>query len=426
MTRGTRIRIALFLVLTAVGVTYVTANYLGFVDRVLGRGLTVHATLPASGGLFEGSEVTYRGVKIGKVSRMEVAGEGVRLTLALEEGTRLPADSPMFVHNLSAVGEQYLDFEPASDQGPYVEDGDVLQGSAESLPVDEGELLVSLDDLVESVDEQNLQVAVRELGTLFQGTGEPLGRILDNTRTFVAEASASSDETIALLESGLTVLRTQREEGDNIRAFARDLNKVTRTLRTSDGDLRKTLDRTPGAARELDELLTGLEPTLPVFLSNAITANQVVVTHLDALEQILVLYPMIIANGLTTPDDGYGHVGLQFDYSVPPCTDGFLPRDQWRLTTDLTDGETFPAECNAGPPYVMRGPKHAPGQEYNPSPGASAGGSLNRAPYDPTTGQVGGLVDDSGEPVSYRDPGTLSVLGDDAWKWLLVGPVAAP
>ena len=58
MSRGVRIRIAAFLVLSAVGIVYVTASYLGFVDRVLGRGLTVHATLPTSGGLYEGSEVT--------------------------------------------------------------------------------------------------------------------------------------------------------------------------------------------------------------------------------------------------------------------------------------------------------------------------------------------------------------------------------
>ncbi len=32
----------------------------------------------------------------------------------------------MFVHNLSAVGEQYLDFEPPDDQGPYARSGDTF------------------------------------------------------------------------------------------------------------------------------------------------------------------------------------------------------------------------------------------------------------------------------------------------------------
>jgi phospholipid/cholesterol/gamma-HCH transport system substrate-binding protein len=133
MTHGTRIRIAAFLVLSAVGIVYITAAYLGFVDRVLGRGITVHATLPTSGGLYEGSEVTYRGVGIGKVSKMTATRDGVTLDLALEEGTELPLDSPMYVHNLSAVGEQYLDFEPPDDEGPYVTEGTTLKGNEDSM-----------------------------------------------------------------------------------------------------------------------------------------------------------------------------------------------------------------------------------------------------------------------------------------------------
>ena len=50
MTRGIKIRLIAFLILSAVGIVYVAGSYLGLVDRVLGRGLTVHATLPGSGG----------------------------------------------------------------------------------------------------------------------------------------------------------------------------------------------------------------------------------------------------------------------------------------------------------------------------------------------------------------------------------------
>ena len=61
MRRGIQIRLIAFVLLSVTGMAYVGASYLGFVDQVLGRGYTVHVTLPQSGGLFEGSEVTYRG-----------------------------------------------------------------------------------------------------------------------------------------------------------------------------------------------------------------------------------------------------------------------------------------------------------------------------------------------------------------------------
>ncbi|KQW53098.1 hypothetical protein ASC77_02010 [Nocardioides sp. Root1257] len=419
MSRGVRIRIGAFLVLSAVGIVYIAGTYLGLVDRVLGRGITVHATLPSSGGLFEGSEVTYRGVKVGKVSKMQATAEGITLDLALEDGTKLPADSPMFVHNLSAVGEQYLDFEPPDDKGPYVEAGGTLHGTADSLPVDEGDLLVELNQFVSSVDKDNLTTVVRELGTMFDDTGVPLQRLLDNGSTFVREASAHTDQTIALLDQGKKVLTTQQGEKENIRSLSSNLHALTDALAASDDDLETVLDGTPGTARELDAMLKDLEPTLPVLLGSAVSVNQVVVSHLDGVEQLLVTYPRTISAGFTgTPGDGYGHVNLQFA-SQPPCTQGYKPRSQWRQPNDLSDAPIFPAHCTAGPPYAMRGANYSPGTAGNPSPGR-----LYRSSYDPETGFVQGAVDRQGNPVRFLDQGNLSILGDDAWKWLLVGPVS--
>src|SRR5690606_29507449 len=110
-----------------------------------------------------------------------------------------------------------------------------------------------------------------------------------------------------------------------------------------------------------DKLLAGLEPTMPVFIGNLVTLNQIVTTRLSAVEQLLVTFPKIVANGFTgTPGDGYGHINLQFAQSPGPCREGFMPSDEWRPSTDLTDTPVYPARCESGPPYNMRGPKYAP------------------------------------------------------------------
>lgn len=419
MSSGVRIRLIAFVILSAVGITYIGANYLGIVDRITGRGLSVTATLPGSGGLFEGSEVTYRGVKIGKVTEMTPTTDGIELKLAIEEDTKLPTDSVMYVHNLSAVGEQYLDFQPPDEEGPYAEDGTVFHGDESSLPVDEADLLVDLNDFVGSVDKQSLRVVVEELGVMFGDTGRDLQTMLDSGSLFVQEATEHADETVALLRNGLTVLRTQRGQKENIRSFARDLSTLTAALRSSDKDLRTVLTSTPGAARELQALLEDLEPTLPVLLSDTVSVNQVVLSNLDGLEQLLVTYPALISGGPTgSTRDGWGHVNVQMDNAVPPCTEGYLPRSRWRSPHNLTDAPYFHAECKSGPPYVMRGPKYVPARRGNASTPRVYSGV-----YDPETGEVPGVRDDEGRQVFFRQPGNLSVLGGDAWKWLLVGPV---
>jgi phospholipid/cholesterol/gamma-HCH transport system substrate-binding protein len=344
----------------------------------------------------------------------------VRLDLTLEDGTQLPVDSPMYVHNLSAVGEQYLDFEPPDDQGPYAEAGDTLEGSEESMPVDEADLLVELDAFVSSVDRRNLKVVVRELGLMFTDTGRALQQMLDQGSRFIDEAAAHEEETIDLLDNGLTVLRTQRDEGENIRSFARDLRLLTGSLRSSDGDLRGVLQGTPGTARELEAMMVDLEPTLPVLLGNAVSIDQVVVSHLAGLEQLLVTFPRAISSGFTgTPPKGGGRVNMQFSNKVQPCTEGYMPESQWRRADQTSDAPIYPASCESGPPYNMRGTKYSPDNRGSSSPGRAYRGS-----YDPSTGLVAGAVDAQGNPVRFLDPGNLSILGDDSWKWLLVGPVA--
>lgn len=411
MTAGVKIRLMAFLVLSAVGIVYIAASYLGLVDKVLGKGVDIHATLPRSSGLFVGSEVTYRGLKVGKVDAMHVTRSGVKLDLALEEGTRIPLDSPMYVHNLSAVGEQYLDFEPVDDSGPYADDGDTIEGGPESLPVDEDDLLVQLDELVGSVDRRELRTVIAELGTMFNDTGRPLGRLIDNGDLFVREAQANQDETVALLDNGLTVLRTQAREGESIQAFSRDLADLTGALARSDKDLRTVLDDGGSAAREMDRLLKDLEPTLPVALANLVTVNQVVTPRLTAVEQLLVTFPRMISSGFTgTPGDGYGHINLQLAGEPQPCRKGYLDPDRWRRGNDLKDGPIYTkAHCASGAPYNMRGSKYAPefgssGSAHRPAPGGSAASRLGAA-------VVSGLG------------GQQAVFGDDSWKWLLIGPV---
>jgi phospholipid/cholesterol/gamma-HCH transport system substrate-binding protein len=418
MTRGIKVRLLAFVVLSAVGIVYVAGSFLGITDRLLGRGLTIHATLPTSGGLFTGSEVTYRGVKVGKVSGMHVTRKGLRLDLALKDKTKIPMDSKMFVHNLSAVGEQYLDFEPPDDNPPYAAAGDVIKGDKASLPISEEVLLTRMNSLVTSVDRTQLSTVIEELGTMFRGTANPLQRMVDSGSQFVDTAAAHTNETIALLDTGKTVLQTQADHEKDIRAFARDLADLTGTLRASDTNIRTLLQGGPPAVREVDALMKGLEPTLPVFLSNLVTTNQVLTANLPALEQMLVVFPHVIAAGFTgTPGDGYGHINLQFNNSVAPCTKGYKPPSQWRDPLDESDGPIYPAQCKAGPPQEMRGFREAPSF----GSASSVGRSYRVTPYDASTGQVGS---GRGSKVLGSRGGLQTVFGDNSWQWMLTGSTA--
>lgn len=411
ITRGVKARLVAFVLLTVVGVVYAGANYLGLVDAVLGRGYSVAVRLPGSGGLYEGSLVTYRGVQVGKVAKMTVAGDGVNIRVAMEDHARVPVESEVFVHTGSAVGEQYLDFEPSATDGPYLSDGDTVSGSAESLPVDEADLLVGLDEFVDSVDGDDLATVVGELGAMFGDTGRPLQQIIDNGTRLIGEASAARAETIDLLQQGQTVLRTQQDHAADIRAFSAGLAGFTGALSAADADLEGIVEGGPDTLVQVRQLLEDLEPTLPILLGNLATINQVTAVRMDNVEQLLVTYPVIISSGFTgTTTDGYGHVHLEFTQEPEPCTQGYLPPDRWRPGDDLSDGEPYlQARCAAGPPYAIRGSNYAPKPKGSPA--------ARVAPYDPATGTVSGGPD----RVAIGN-GVGDIYGEDAWKWMLIGP----
>ena len=181
------------------------------------------------------------------------------------------------------------------------------------------------------------------------------------------------------------------------------------------------LDGTPGTARELDALLRDLEPTLPVLLGNAVSVNQVVVSHLAGIEQLLVTYPRTIATGFTgTPGDGYGHVNLQLDNAVAAVHGGLQAAQRVAAAERPHRRPDLP-----GPVHQRSAVRHARPEALARASGNPSPGRVYRSSYDPTTGFVSGAVDADGQPVRFVDQGNLSILGGDAWKWLLVGPVTS-
>src|SRR5262245_16633650 len=124
LTRFVRIQLIVFTIASVVGLTVIGVKYLQ-TATLLGVGrLTVTLQLPASGGLYRFSNVTYRGVQIGKVTEVKVVdGRRVDATLSLDDSPRVPVDLVAHVRSISAVGEQFVDLQPNTEGPPYLSDG---------------------------------------------------------------------------------------------------------------------------------------------------------------------------------------------------------------------------------------------------------------------------------------------------------------
>src|SRR5689334_22462751 len=91
----------------------------------------VTAHFSDSGGVFAGSQVTYRGVAVGKVDRLELTDDGVDVILKIEkDNDDIPADTLALVGNGSAVGEQYVELQPQTKDEPFLKKGSEIEAGA--------------------------------------------------------------------------------------------------------------------------------------------------------------------------------------------------------------------------------------------------------------------------------------------------------
>ncbi|MFE2049657.1 MCE family protein [Streptomyces sp. NPDC059459] len=363
------------LVLGFVGIRYADlGRYVGAADYY-----TVDVELPRTGGLFTHSDVTYRGVSVGRVGPIDLTADGVVAHLRIKKSApSIPADTRAVVAGLSAVGEQYIDLRPESDSGPYLADGTRIELPDTEVPAPVTDVLTSVDALTRSVPLEDLRTVVDEFGKTFEGHGDDLQALLDNGSAFVEAADRALPSTTRLLTDGETVLRTQAEEAEAIRGFADGATELARTLKGSDADLRRLLTVTPGAATQVSGLLRDLDPSLGVVLANLLTTSEVAVTRQRGIEELLVKYPAAVSAGATAVDGGTMKLGLAVTFFKPlPCTAGY-GGTRYRNGLDLGTAPALNtgASCTAPPGtgVNVRGSANAP--RGGPVPEPARPGSL--------------------------------------------------
>jgi phospholipid/cholesterol/gamma-HCH transport system substrate-binding protein len=372
LTRFVRIQLVIFAIAAVVGMAVMAFNYLQ-APTLLGLGrYTVKVELPASGGLYQFSNVTYRGVQIGKVTSVDLTPTGAEATLSLNSSPKIPSDLAAAVRSISAVGEQYVDLQPRTNSGPYLTDGSVIPVADTSIPQEVGPVLDQTSKLLDSIPGDKLTRLLDNAHQAFGGTGYDFGSLIDSGSQIAADSNKTADVTSKLINDTGPLLDTQVQTTDAIRTWARSLAGITDQFNNNDAQFRSILETGPGSLNEATKLLDQLKPTLPVLLANLTTIGQVAVTYHASLEQLLVLLPPFVAAtqtfGVASKNSGglpLGEFALEMG-DVPACTVGFIPPSQWRSPADLTTVDTpdgLYCKLPQDSPVAVRGARNFPCQD---------------------------------------------------------------
>lgn len=422
LTRLVKVQLTLFTIAALVGIGVLVVQYLKL-PTLLGIGrIAVTMNMPDAGGLYRFANVTYRGVQIGKVTKIDVNAQGAVATLSLDASPRVPSALRAEVRSVSAVGEQYVDLQPDREDGPFLADGSVIAASEVTVPERVAPMLDRVSGLITSVPTDNLGKLLDETFLAFNGAGSDLQSLSDSAGRIAADLDRTAERTAQLVEDAQPFLEGQVTTADELRTWAARLAAVSGQLVVDDPYLRTVLETGPSAADEVSRLLTQVQPTLPVLLANMVSLSQVAVTYHPGIKQLLVMLPPLVAmyQAAVGDNNATGIPVGDFRISVddpPACTVGFLPPSQRRNPADTTTIDTpdgMYCKLPQDSPISVRGVRNTPCMDkpgkYAPTvaicksdkpyqPLAARQHTLGPTPFDPNlVGQgvpVDGRVDEN-------------------------------
>ncbi|HEY5150547.1 MAG TPA: MCE family protein, partial [Mycobacterium sp.] len=278
-------------------VTVIACGVMAFgfikVPALLGIGrYTVVVDMPAAGGLYPTSVVTYRGTEVGRVRSVDVTATGVRAVLTMNSAVPVPSPVTAAVHSRSAIGEQFLDLTPQDSGGGHpLRDGDVISAAQVRIPPDIATLLDATNRALTAIPHDDLRTVVEEANKAVAGLGPELSRIVDGSTALAIEADKAREPIVALIDQSPAVLDSQARTADSIAAWAAHMASITGQLKERDGALADLLTQGGPALREGTAFFDRVAPALPVLLANMSSLGDIAVAYRADIEQLLVLFP---------------------------------------------------------------------------------------------------------------------------------------
>ncbi|MGV0635024.1 MlaD family protein [Mycolicibacillus trivialis] len=171
--------------------------------------------LDTSGGLLQTSQVTMRGVAVGRVTGIRTRPDGLAVSIDLDAEHPVPADSAITVQNLSVAGEQFIDFAPAVIAPPYLADGVVIPADRVAPTVTVSALLAKLEALFAALNPDDLHTIVSNVAASLTDNDDTLDALATTSRLFAGmvhddrEQLGTMFDNLSTLTAGMDALNVK-------------------------------------------------------------------------------------------------------------------------------------------------------------------------------------------------------------------------
>jgi phospholipid/cholesterol/gamma-HCH transport system substrate-binding protein len=328
MSRRILANLAVFVVVFLVMCVWAVGNVIT-VDAIEGP-YEFDVELGAASGLAANAEVAYLGVHFGRVGDIELTEGGVRATLKIDDGRRIPVGSVARVFRKSAIGEPYIDFQPpegfdfeGAGDGDYYQAGDTVPVEDTRIPIEFSELLRTASALISAIEPERAATLLHELALGLEGRGEDLRTLTEASDTLAATFAERTDALDRLAVNNTRLTAVLAEHRGSLGQSLSDLAALADSLRAAGPDTQVLLDRGTALLAEVGDLVHDVRPSLDCLLADLVLVNDrgAEPERLAGLARHLEIGPAAYALFATTrdvePDGPWVRVNLLMEPSNP-------------------------------------------------------------------------------------------------------------
>ncbi|MGJ9412641.1 MCE family protein [Aeromicrobium sp. CF4.19] len=271
-------------------------------------GTELEALFDSTVGLYTGSDVQVLGVPVGTVTAVEPDGDHVRVSMRLDRGQEVGADSAAVVVAPTLVSDRFVQLTEPDRGGPTLESGTVLQADRTAVPVEIDAMYESLTDIGQQLGPNGAN-AEGALGELLDVAAENLdgqGAGLNQMFTEFGEATAtladSDDDLFATIANFSEFNDMLVANDDSVADVNRQFAAVTGYLADDREDLAAAVDELGSALAVLDDFIGDNRGNLQTSVENLIGPTRVLSNQRASLEETVRLIPLALQNFLRAYD----------------------------------------------------------------------------------------------------------------------------
>ena len=244
----------------------------------------VYASAP---GLFTGAAVDVLGVKVGTVTDVQNVGDKVDVTLAVDQGTRIPSSAFASLVAPQLLGSPDVDLNPGYTGGPSLPAGATIPQDHTAVPVSTDEVLKELQHTLDAINPQAVGNLVTNLATDLDGQGTNLNKLIASAAGTVQLLATKGDDLGQLNGTLAQLTGTLDSDTAQIEQLVEQYDTVSTTVAQHSGQLNDAITQLAGASSGLVSLLTPNLQPLEADVGTVTTVGRTLDRNLASVDEIL-------------------------------------------------------------------------------------------------------------------------------------------